>query len=124
MSILQREAELDELVRLVGMDALPQSDRLLLQAAKMIREDFLHQNAFDDRDTYTSMEKQFKMLDLILTYFNEARPALEAGALLNSLLSLKVLEDIARAKLIEENALHQFDAIKDKLTREIAALPR
>jgi V/A-type H+-transporting ATPase subunit A len=97
---------------------------LLLQAAKMIREDFLHQNAFDDRDTYTSMEKQFKMLDLILTYFNEARPALEAGALLNSLLSLKVLEDIARAKLIEENALHQFDAIKDKLTREIAALPR
>ena len=124
MSILQREAELDELVRLVGMDALPQSDRLLLQAAKMIREDFLHQNAFDDRDTYTSMEKQFKMLDVILTYFNEARPALEAGALLNSLLSLKVLEDIARAKLIEENALHQFDAIKDKLTREIAALPR
>lgn len=124
MSILQREAELDELVRLVGMDALPQSDRLLLQAAKMIREDFLHQNAFDDRDTYTSMEKQFKMLDLILTYFNEARPALEAGALLNSLLNLKVLEDIARAKLIDENALNQFDAIKDKLTREIAALPR
>lgn len=124
MGILQQEAELDELVRLVGMDALPMSDRLLMQAAKMIREDFLHQNAFDDRDTYTSLKKQFKMLDLILSYFEIAKPALEEGALLNSLLTLDVLEDIARAKLIDEDKLEEFDALKDRLTQEIAALPR
>ena len=67
MVILLQEAELDELVRLVGMDALPMSDRLLMQAAKMIREDFLHQNAVDELDTYTSLKKLFRMLDLILS---------------------------------------------------------
>ncbi|HUU70745.1 MAG TPA: V-type ATP synthase subunit A, partial [Planctomycetota bacterium] len=69
MSVLQREAELEELVRLVGMDTLAHEDRLLLQAARMIREDFLHQNAFIDVDTYTSLEKQFRMLSLIINYY-------------------------------------------------------
>ena len=72
MGILQREAELEELVRLVGIDALAADDRLLMQAAKMIREDFLHQNAFDDRDTYTSLPKQFRLLAVILHYYDEA----------------------------------------------------
>jgi len=124
MSILQREAELDELVRLVGMDALPSSDRLLMQAAKMIREDFLHQNAFDERDTYTSLPKQFKMIDLILHYYSKAQPALADGALLNDLLSLSVLEDIVKAKLIPETQLEQFDLIKESISKEIDSLPR
>jgi len=124
MSILQREAELDELVRLVGMDALPAGDRLLMQAAKMIREDFLHQNAFDDRDTYTSLPKQFKMIDLILHYYAKAKPALAEGVMLNSLLSLDVLESVAKAKLIPENQLDQFDSLKEAITKEIDGLPR
>jgi len=124
MGILQREAELDELVRLVGMDALPSPDRLLLQAGKMIREDFLHQNAFDDRDTYTSLPKQFRLLDAILHYYEKARPALEEGVPLNRLLALEVLEDIAKAKLIAETDLGKFDALKDRISQEIDALPR
>jgi V/A-type H+-transporting ATPase subunit A len=124
MGILQREAELDELVRLVGMDALPQTDRLLMQAAKMIREDFLHQNAFDDRDTYTSLKKQFKMLDVILHYYDKTQPALGEGVPLNKLLTLNVLEEVARAKLIAESDLDQFDALKDNISKEIDALPR
>jgi V/A-type H+-transporting ATPase subunit A len=124
MGILQREAELDELVRLVGMDALPAKDRLLMQAAKMIREDFLHQNAFDERDTYTSLPKQFKMMDAILHYYDKAQPALTDGVPLNKLLALDVLEDVAKAKLIAEDQLEQFDALKEKMSREIDALPR
>ncbi|HOC68517.1 MAG TPA: V-type ATP synthase subunit A [Candidatus Hydrogenedentes bacterium] len=124
MTILQREAELDELVRLVGMDALPSTDRLLMQSAKMIREDFLHQNAFDDRDTYTSLPKQFKMMDTILHYYDKAQPALAQGVPLNKLLSLEVFEDISRAKLIAESDLDQFEALKEKISKEIDALPR
>ena len=124
MTILQREAELDELVRLVGMDALPSTDRLLMQSAKMIREDFLHQNAFDDRDTYTSLPKQFKMMDTILHYYDKAQPALAQGVPLNKLLSLEVFEDISRAKLIAESGLDQFEALKEKISKEIDALPR
>ncbi|MFA7692237.1 MAG: V-type ATP synthase subunit A [Candidatus Hydrogenedentes bacterium] len=124
MGLLQREAELDELVRLVGMDALPPGDRLVMQVAKMIREDFLHQNAFDDRDTYTSLKKQFKMLDLILHYYQEAQPAFQSGVVLNQLLALPVLEEISRAKLIAESELAQFDVIKETISKEIAALSR
>ena len=124
MGILQREAELDELVRLVGMDALPAADRLLLQAGKMIREDFLHQNAFDDRDTYTSLPKQFKLLDTILHYYEKAQPALEEGVPLNRLLTLETLEAVAKAKLIAETDLGKFDALKDSISQEIDALPR
>lgn len=124
MNILQREAELDELVRLVGMDALPSTDRLLMQAAKMIREDFLHQNAFDDRDTYTSLPKQFKMMDVILYYYDKAQPALAEGVPLNNLLNLKVLEDISRSKLIAESDLDQFDALKETISKEIDGLSR
>ncbi|NLF58309.1 MAG: V-type ATP synthase subunit A, partial [Candidatus Hydrogenedens sp.] len=124
MGLLQREAELEELVRLVGMDALAAGDRLLMQAAKMVREDFLHQNAFDDRDTYTSLPKQFRLLSLIQHYEDEARAALEQGAELNALLTLPALEDVSKARLIAEDNLGAFDALKAKISEAVAALPR
>ncbi|MCX5770944.1 MAG: V-type ATP synthase subunit A, partial [Candidatus Hydrogenedentes bacterium] len=124
MAILQREAELEELVRLVGIDALAAADRLLMQAAKMVREDFLHQNAFDDRDTYTSLPKQLRLLSVVLHYYDVARPALEQGVTLNRLLALNVFDPIAKAKLIPEDAPGQFDELKKQITAEIDQLPR
>lgn len=122
MTILQKEAELDELVRLVGIDALSFEDRILMQAAKMIREDFLHQNAFDDRDTYTSPRKQYLMLNLILRYYDEIRTGLADGATLDALLSLNVLDEITRAKLIPEEQVERFGAIEGDITNSIRAL--
>ncbi|NLT24960.1 MAG: V-type ATP synthase subunit A [Syntrophorhabdus sp.] len=122
MTILQKEAELDELVRLVGIDALSLEDRLLMQAARMIREDFLHQNAFDDRDTYTSLRKQFLLLNLILRYYDEIRTGLADGATLEALLRLNVLEDITRARLIPEEELERFSSIEGDIVNSIRAL--
>ncbi|HOD74910.1 MAG TPA: V-type ATP synthase subunit A [Syntrophorhabdaceae bacterium] len=122
MTILQKEAELDELVRLVGIDALSLEDRLLMQAARMIREDFLHQNAFDDRDTYTSLRKQFLLLNLILRYYDEIRTGLADGATLEALLKLNVLEDITRARLIPEEELERFGSIEGDIVNSIRAL--
>ncbi len=122
MTILQKEAELDELVRLVGIDALSLEDRLLMQAARMIREDFLHQNAFDDRDTYTSLRKQFLLLNLILRYYDEIRTGLADGATLDALLRLNVLEDITRARLIPEEELERFSSIEGDIVNSIRAL--
>ena len=102
MALLQRESELEEIVRLVGLDALSVGDRLIMQSARMIREDFLHQNAFHEVDTYTSLPKQFHMLDVILTFHHEAGKVLEKDVIFDELLKLTVLEKIARAKLIEE----------------------
>jgi len=121
-SLLQREAELEEIVRLVGMDALSDSDRLTLQAAKMIREDFLHQNAFMEIDTYTSLDKQFKMLNVIIHYHHKARAALEAGADIDGLTELPVLERVARAKLIPEDKLDEFDSILTEIDEQITAV--
>jgi V/A-type H+-transporting ATPase subunit A len=122
MTILQKEAELDELVRLVGIDALSLEDRLLMQAARMIREDFLHQNAFDDRDTYTSPRKQFMLLNLILRYYDEVRTGLADGATLDALLKLNVLDEITRAKLIPEDDLERFRSIESDIVNSIRAL--
>jgi V/A-type H+-transporting ATPase subunit A len=124
MGILQREAELDELVRLVGIDSLAHEDRLLMQATKMIREDFLHQNAFDDRDTYTSLAKQSRLLRAILHYYDQAKKAMQEGVTLESLTTLSVLDDVARAKLIPEDDLEQFTALENKISDAIRALPR
>ncbi|NUM55855.1 MAG: V-type ATP synthase subunit A [Candidatus Hydrogenedentes bacterium] len=123
MALLQREAELEELVRLVGMDALAHEDRLLMQAAKMVREDFLHQNAFDERDSYTSLHKQLRLLKILLHYFDEARAALKKGAALTALLGIKALDDIARAKLIPEDSNGEFVALEKKISGEIHAVP-
>ena len=122
MTILQKEAELDELVRLVGVDSLTTEDRLLMQAARMIREDFLHQNAFDDRDTYTSPRKQFMLLNLILRYYDEIRSGLADGATLDALLRLNVLEEISRAKLIPEGDMGEFKSIENDIVNSIRAL--
>ena len=124
MVLLKREAELQELVRLVGMDSLTPSDRLLLEGARMVREDFLHQNAFEPVDTYTSLKKQGLMLHVILEYFRQAKAALERGADLDTILTLPVREEISRAKLIPEDALTQFDdlqtRVKDAFSRAAA----
>jgi len=122
MAILKREAELEEVVRLVGMDSLAPPDRLLLEGAKMIREDFLHQNAFDPADTYTSLKKQFLLLDLVLGYYRRAREALGKGAPLEALLGLAVKEKISRAKLIPESRLDEFKALAAEMDKEIAAV--
>ncbi len=120
MALLKKESELEEIVRLVGMDSLAPTDRLLLESAKIVREDFLHQNAFLEVDTYTSLKKQFLMLDLVLSYYRRAREALGKGAALDVLLGLPVKEKIARAKLIPEDGLDEFSAVSDELAKEMA----
>ena len=120
--VLQEENQLNEIVRLVGMDALGARDRLTMETAKSIREDYLHQNAFHDVDTYTSLEKQYKMMKLILGFYHEATDALDKGVELNDLLNLSVREQIGRSKYIEETALVRFDEIQRNIKKEIAAL--
>lgn len=117
MRILQEESKLEEIVRLVGIDTLSEKDRLTLDVAKSIREDYLQQNAFDDVDTFTSREKQFKMLDLILSFGTEGQRALELGAYYHEIMAgTKVLRDrIARSKYIPEDSLSQMDEIKANL---------
>ena len=122
MRTLQEEAELEEIVRLVGMDSLNWKDRLTMEVARSIREDYLHQNAFDDIDTYTSLPKQFEMLKLILSYGDKGRAALDAGAGLNDLLSLPVREQIARCKFIPEDQPERFALIDAELSRQTAGL--
>ncbi len=122
MALLQRESELEELVRLVGADALPASDRLIMLGARMIREDFLHQNAFDDIDTYTSHAKQFLMLRNIVEFYRLARKAFDDGAEIEQIEKLDVLERIARAKLIAEDGLDEFDAILEEARGHLADL--
>jgi V/A-type H+-transporting ATPase subunit A len=124
MSLLQRESELEELVRLVGMDALAANERLLLEAAKMIREDFLHQNAFDEKDTYTHVRLQFRLLDVILHYYNAARKTLDEGGALEEILELPVKEDVARGKLIDEADIAKFDEMKRHVDEQLAAVTR
>ena len=121
-TILQEENKLDEIVRLVGADALSYEDRLTLETAKMIREDFLHQNAFNDLDTYTSIAKQDKMLKSIYFYYNSCKNALSSGVNIKELLKLRAKEKIARAKYIEESKLKQFDEINMQIESEINAL--
>ncbi len=122
MQILQNEAELDEIVRLVGVDALSWKDRLTLEVARSIREDYLHQNAFDEVDTYTSPEKQYRMLRLILQFGERGRAALDAGVNLSQVLGLPVRERIGRAKYIRESELAQFNAIESELNDQTGAL--
>ena len=103
MGLLQEEAELNEIVQLVGMDALSAPDRLKLEAARSIREDFLHQNAFHETDTYTSLKKQHMMMELILEYYQKSAAALEQGADIEKLAALPVRENIGRFKYTEES---------------------
>ncbi len=122
MGLLQDESELEEIVNLVGIDALSASDRLKLEAARSIREDYLHQNAFDDTDTYTSPKKQHTMMQLILAYYDEANKALEQGAKVNALIGLACREAIGRFKYIAEQDIDaEYDKVIAELKSECAA---
>lgn len=122
MKILQEEASLDEIVRLVGMDALSPADRLTMETAKSIREDYLHQNAFHEVDTYASLKKQFKMLRLIIENDKLCRNALSKGVELEDLMLLPIKEKIGRSKYIEEKDLASFDDLFKEMKQEIVGL--
>ncbi len=116
MKILQEEAELDEIVKLVGMDALSAADRLKMETARSIREDFLHQLAFHEVDTYTSLKKQLLMMKLILAFYDTALPALEKGADIETVAALPVREKIGRFKYVKEE---DIDAEYEGILKEI-----
>ena len=119
MSLLQEESSLQEIVRLVGKDTLSEKDQLKLEVAKSIREDYLQQNAFMESDTYTSLEKQDKMLALVLKFYDEGIRGLDNGAYLNEISELAVRERIARAKYLPESELNKIDEISKELTEQI-----
>lgn len=120
MQLLQDESELEEIVKLVGMDALSPSDRLKLEAARSIREDYLHQNAFHDVDTYTPLEKQLLMMKLILTYYDKANDALNKGADIEQVVSMPIRESIGRFKYVPNDNIHStFDEINNTLEKDI-----
>ena len=123
MHLLQVESELDEIVRLVGIDALSFKDRLTLEAARSIREDYLHQNAFHEVDTYTSPKKQFMMLKAIMSNYEKNLEALDKDASFKALLSLPVRERIGRLKYVPEaEAEDEYNAIMKDMTEQITAL--
>ncbi len=122
MRILQEEAQLDEIVRLVGMDALSPSNRLTMETAKSIREDYLHQNAFHEVDTFTSLEKQQYMMKLILEFDRLAGDALDKNVDIEDILELPVREQIGRAKYIPETEMNRFDGILAQIKSEMSEL--
>lgn len=120
MQILQSEAELSEVVRLVGMDALGERERLVLECARSIREDFLHQNAFDPADTYTSLKKQLFMMQLIMEYYDSSLLALERGAELADILNAGVRDDIGRFKYQDQAGIDQkYREVSDSIKKQI-----
>ncbi len=122
MRILQEEAQLDEIVRLVGMDALSSENRLTMETAKSIREDYLHQNAFHEVDTFSSLRKQEYMLRLILDFDELAKDALQKNVDIEDILELGVREQIGRAKYIPESEMSKFDEILAEIKSEMRAL--
>ncbi|MDT2490092.1 V-type ATP synthase subunit A [Enterococcus avium] len=124
MQMLQKESELNEIVRLVGIDSLSEKDRLTLEVAKSLREDYLQQNAFDDVDTFTSREKQFKMIRNILTLNKEGQRALELGTYLKEIMdgTVTLRDRIARSKYISESELEKLDQINSDIVSEIQAI--
>ena len=121
MGLLQEEAELEEIVRLVGMDALSAPDRLKLEAARSIREDYLHQNAFHDTDTYTSLDKQYLMMTAILGFYDKAQAALTQGLDIDTIVELPARERIGRLKYAaESHAAEEFSACMAHLDEELA----
>ncbi|NPV69724.1 MAG: V-type ATP synthase subunit A [Firmicutes bacterium] len=119
MAILQQEAELQEIVRLVGIDALSPRQRMVLETAKSVREDFLYQSAFHEIDTYCSMKKQYRLLKVILMFHGLALKALEGGAPLNTILNLPVRQQIARARFIPEDKLDDFGGVEAAIKAEM-----
>lgn len=123
MKLLQEEAELQEIVQLVGVDALSYSDRLKLEIARTIREDYLHQNAFHDVDTYSSLNKQFLLLRLIMLFYNRSAEAIANGADFDKLVELPVRERIGRFKYVEEKDVNEvYAAIDEEMVSCLADL--
>ena len=122
MMILQEEASLDEIVRLVGIDALSPKDRLIMETAKSVREDYLHQNAFHEVDTYASLDKQLRMMELILGWYHLGLDALDNGIEVEDWLELSVKEKIGRAKYIPEAELSKFEDITRELKQQAIRL--
>ncbi|MBA7629731.1 V-type sodium ATPase catalytic subunit A [subsurface metagenome] len=122
MGLLEQEAELLEIVRLVGTEALSPADRLALETGRSIREDFLHQNAYHEVDTHTSMAKQYEMLKTILHFHEQALSAIEAGVETSDIFKLAVREEIARAKYIPETDIKKIPKIREKIDKQIKQL--
>lgn len=123
IELLQEESNLDEIVRLVGVDALSSGDRLIMETAKSIREDYLHQDAFHEVDTYASLKKQFKMLKLIVDCYEKSLNALKNyNVNIEDILSMPVREEIGRCKYIEESELVKLDELIDKVAKQIEEL--
>ncbi len=123
MSLLQDEAKLDEIVQMVGMDALSAGDRLKMEAARSIREDFLHQNSFHEIDTYTSLNKQLFLMKLVVAYYEECREALDNNAAIRDLLNMDVRERIGRYKYTHETDIEEeYNRIREELKTEIASV--
>lgn len=123
MRILQEEAELDEIVRLVGIDALSPIDRVTMEGARSIREDFLQQDAFNEIDTYSTPNKQFRMLKMILSFYYRAQEAVRAGAGIDKIFNIPVREKIGRAKFVpEEDVNRTYDLIEKELAEQMDAL--
>lgn len=121
MSLLQDESKLNEIVQMVGMDALSPADRLKMEAAKSIREDFLNQNSFDEVDTYSSLRKQYLMMRLVMSFYEKAKVALEKGANVEDLIAMPSREPIGRFKYTPEDKIEdEFTRINDLLDREVA----
>ena len=119
MALLQEESSLQEIVRLVGRDTLSEKDQLKLEVAKSIREDYLQQNAFMESDTYTSLTKQDKMLQLVLKFYDEGQRGLESGAYLKEISEMPVREKIARAKYMPESDLDKMNEILNEIENEV-----
>ena len=125
MKLLSEEAELEEMVKLVGMDALSPSDRLKMEAARSVREDFLHQLAFHDVDTYTSSDKQLLMMRLVIGFYEMASDAISAGCDIEDIVKLSVREKIGRFKYIPEDSINdEYENVMDALKEEIEKLKK
>jgi len=122
MALLQQEEELQEIVQLVGPDALPDKERIILDTAKMIREDYLQQSAFDEVDTYCSLNKQYLMLKTIMLYHDLAMKAISSGVQLKTIFSMKVRDQISRMKEIREENLSSFQDLMQSIREEFEKL--
>ena len=122
MTILQEEAELNEIVQMVGMDALSPTDRLKMEATRSIREDFLHQNSFHEIDTYTPLRKQYLMMKLVLAFYEKSVDALNKGADMNALIAMPVREKIGRYKYTTDADIeNEYKNVEEELDKEVAA---
>ncbi len=122
MRILEEESELEEVVRLVGLDALSASDRLTMLIARILREDFLHQNAFHDIDTVASIKKQYKMLNTINYFYQQSSDYISRGVGIEDIENMKILDKIARMRYLEEEEISKIDDIKKEIDKEIRSL--